>query len=71
MTKSATTLDDKYLQDGGRVFMSSNQALVRLGVTHTFETYEGTHVSRVKERFATKVLPFFSTNLADKVGKGK
>jgi S-formylglutathione hydrolase len=48
-----------------------DQALVRLGVTHTFETYEGTHVSRVKERFATKVLPFFSTNLADKVGKGK
>jgi indolepyruvate ferredoxin oxidoreductase len=30
MTKSATTLDDKYLQHGGRVFMSSNQALVRL-----------------------------------------
>ncbi len=25
-----TTLDDKYLQSGGRVFMSSNQALVRL-----------------------------------------
>ena len=25
-----TTLDDKYLQAGGRVFMSSNQALVRL-----------------------------------------
>ncbi len=30
MTKSATTLDDKYLQSGGRVFMSSNQALTRL-----------------------------------------
>jgi indolepyruvate ferredoxin oxidoreductase len=30
MTKSVTTLDDKYLQRGGRVFMSSNQALVRL-----------------------------------------
>jgi indolepyruvate ferredoxin oxidoreductase len=30
MTKSTTTLDDKYLQQGGRVFMSSNQALVRL-----------------------------------------
>ncbi|NGY03356.1 indolepyruvate ferredoxin oxidoreductase family protein [Solimonas terrae] len=30
MTKSVTTLDDKYLQDGGRVFISSNQALVRL-----------------------------------------
>jgi indolepyruvate ferredoxin oxidoreductase len=30
MTKSVTTLDDKYLQTGGRVFLSSNQALVRL-----------------------------------------
>jgi indolepyruvate ferredoxin oxidoreductase len=30
MTKSVTTLDDKYLQTGGRVFLNSNQALVRL-----------------------------------------
>ncbi len=30
MTKTATTLMDKYLQLQGRVFMSSNQALVRL-----------------------------------------
>src|SRR5882724_11785239 len=30
MTKSATTLDDKYVQRGGRVFIASNQALVRL-----------------------------------------
>jgi indolepyruvate ferredoxin oxidoreductase len=30
MTKSAVTLDDKYTQRGGRVFISANQALVRL-----------------------------------------
>ena len=30
MTKSVTTLDDKYVQRSGRVFVSSNQALVRL-----------------------------------------
>ena len=30
MTKSAVTLDDKYTHQGGRVFLSSNQALVRL-----------------------------------------
>ncbi len=30
MTKSVTTLDDKYRQESGRVFISSNQALVRL-----------------------------------------
>jgi enterochelin esterase-like enzyme len=40
-----------------------DQALIRLGVTHTFETYEGDHMSRVKERFTAKVLPFFSKNL--------
>lgn len=30
MTQSTTTLDDKYLQPHGRVFISSNQALARL-----------------------------------------
>lgn len=30
MTQPAVTLDDKYTQHGGRVFISSNQALVRL-----------------------------------------
>jgi S-formylglutathione hydrolase FrmB len=40
-----------------------DQALTRLGVAHKFETYEGNHMSRVKERFAANVLPFFSANL--------
>jgi S-formylglutathione hydrolase FrmB len=40
-----------------------DESLTRLGVTHTFEVYEGTHDNRVKERFETKVLPFFSKNL--------
>jgi indolepyruvate ferredoxin oxidoreductase len=30
MTRSAVTLDDKYIQHGGRVFIAANQALVRL-----------------------------------------
>ncbi len=30
VTTATTTLDDKYLQPGGQVFMTSNQALVRL-----------------------------------------
>jgi len=30
MTKTVTTLDDKYVQENGRVFINSNQALVRL-----------------------------------------
>ena len=33
-------------------------------IRHTFEIYEGTHVSRIAERIETKTLPFFSTNLS-------
>jgi S-formylglutathione hydrolase len=55
---------DVGLQDG---LLATNQemdqSLTQLGVTHTFETYEGDHNSRVKERFETKVLPFFSNQL--------
>jgi esterase/lipase superfamily enzyme len=42
-----------------------DQALTRLGIGHTFETYEGTHTSAVKARFESKVLPFFITHLAN------
>jgi S-formylglutathione hydrolase len=38
-------------------------ALTRAGVKHTFETYDGTHTSRLGERIITKVLPFFSRAL--------
>lgn len=38
-------------------------ALTRLGVAHTYELYEGDHTNRVRERFASKVLPFFSRHL--------
>jgi hypothetical protein len=41
-----------------------DSALTRAGVAHTFETYDGTHTSRVGERIITKVLPFFSRTLA-------
>jgi S-formylglutathione hydrolase len=41
-----------------------DQILTDLGVKHTFETYEGDHTNRVKERFELKVLPFFSNNLS-------
>jgi len=40
-----------------------DESLTRFGVVHTFEVYEGTHGNRVKERFETKVLPFFSQHL--------
>ncbi len=55
---------DVGLQDGlAATNKEMNESLTRLGVVHTFETYEGDHTNRVKERFETKVLPFFSENL--------
>jgi enterochelin esterase-like enzyme len=47
----------------GAANIDLDQALTRLGVAHRFETYEGNHTSRVRERFETKVLPFFSEQL--------
>jgi S-formylglutathione hydrolase FrmB len=46
-------------------------ALTRLGIPHTYETYEGDHTNRVRERFETKVLPFFSQHLIFPVAGGK
>ncbi len=41
-----------------------DEIFTNFGVKHTFETYEGDHTNRVKERFELKVLPFFSNNLS-------
>jgi enterochelin esterase-like enzyme len=49
-------------------FLTTNtqldQALTRLGITHTFDTYDGDHGNRITARFAAKVLPYFSGKLA-------
>jgi len=54
-------------------FLTTNtqldQALTRLGVAHNFETYDGNHGNRITARFAAKVLPFFSLNLAQPSAK--
>ncbi|HTQ36676.1 MAG TPA: alpha/beta hydrolase-fold protein [Steroidobacteraceae bacterium] len=34
--------------------------LTRLGVKHIYEMYDGDHMNRIPQRFADKVLPFFS-----------
>jgi len=53
------------LQDG---LLAENQLLDRLlsdlSVPHIFETYEGTHTSKIDERLETKVLPYFTKNLS-------
>ena len=48
--------------------MASNEeldhVLTAYGIEHTFETYEGTHVSGIQDRVEKKVVPFFSNNLS-------
>jgi S-formylglutathione hydrolase len=41
-----------------------DQALTAAGIAHTFETFEGDHNGQVGINFETKVLPFFSNQLA-------
>jgi S-formylglutathione hydrolase len=43
--------------------MSMDSAFAQAGIPHTFELFEGTHTSRITERLATKLLPFFSRTL--------
>ncbi len=41
-----------------------DEALTKAGIAHTFETFEGDHNGQVGVNFETKVLPFFSNQLA-------
>jgi S-formylglutathione hydrolase len=66
---------DVGLQDG---LAASNKemdaSLTQVGIPHKFETYEGDHTNKVKERFEAHVLPFFSENLktsADRAKRGE
>jgi S-formylglutathione hydrolase len=53
------------LQDGLlQTNRDMDQALTRAGIAHTFETFEGDHNGQVGLNFETKVLPFFSNQLA-------
>jgi len=47
----------------GEANLDLDAALRRLGVSHTFEEYEGNHTDRVRDRFRANVLPFFSQQL--------
>jgi enterochelin esterase-like enzyme len=53
------------LQDG---LIGGNKAisdvLTNYGIEHVYETYEGNHTNKVAERYETRVLPFFSKELA-------
>jgi enterochelin esterase-like enzyme len=49
-------------------FIASNRrlhdAMTRLRIPHYYEEYDGDHTDKVSERVATRLLPFFSKNLA-------
>lgn len=56
-------------QDGLRVDTGKlHDVLDTYGIKHGFEVYQGTHTSRVADRFQNHVLPFFSQNLCFKAG---
>ncbi|HSB28492.1 MAG TPA: alpha/beta fold hydrolase [Pyrinomonadaceae bacterium] len=51
-------------QDGLRNDASKlHEVLDRYGITNSFEIYQGTHTSKVADRFQNYVLPFFSRTL--------
>jgi len=45
-----------------------HDALDKYGIANSFELYEGTHTSKVADRFQNHVLPFFSQHLCAKAG---
>ena len=56
-------------QDGLRADAGKlHEALDRYGIANGFEVYQGTHTSKVAERFQNHVLPFFSRSLCFQPG---
>lgn len=56
-------------QDGLRTDTAKlHDVLDEYGIKHGFEIYQGTHTSRVADRFQNHVLPFFSQNLCFQAG---
>ena len=56
-------------QDGLRVDSGKlHHVLDKYGIANSFELYQGTHTSKVADRFQNHVLPFFSRNLCFKNG---
>ena len=51
-------------QDGLRIDAGKlHDALDKYGIVNSFELYQGTHTSKVADRFQNHVIPFFSQNL--------
>jgi hypothetical protein len=50
---------DGLRNDAGKL----HEALDRYGIANIFELYQGTHTSKVADRFQNYVMPFFSRSL--------
>jgi enterochelin esterase-like enzyme len=48
-----------------------DKELSEFGIAHTFETYDGNHISGIQIRLEQNVLPFFSKNLSSSAGGRK
>lgn len=57
---------DGLRSDAGKL----RDVLVRYGIANSFEVYQGTHTSKVADRFQNYVIPFFSQNLCFQAGCG-
>jgi len=56
-------------QDGLRVDAGKlHDVLDKYGIANSFEVYQGTHTSKVADRFQNHVIPFFSQNLCFQMG---
>ena len=56
-------------QDGLRVDTAKlHDALDKYGIANSFELYQGTHISKVADRFQNHVVSFFSKNLCFQAG---
>jgi len=57
-------------QDGLRIDAGKlHDVLDRYGIANSFEVYQGTHTSKVADRFQNHVIPFFSQSLCSSAGR--
>jgi hypothetical protein len=55
---------DGLRNDSGKL----HEALDKYGIANAFEVYQGTHTSKVADRFQNHVMPFFGRNLCFQTG---
>ena len=57
-------------QDGLRIDAGKlHDVLDKYGIANSFEVYQGTHTSKVADRFQNHVTPFFSQSLCSSAGR--